>query len=98
MEKKLKRERNITRHQLGREKFLEEVWKWKELNGTKIYNQLRKLGASLDWSRESFTMSDKLSKAVQHAFLEMHKKKIIYRANRIVSWYVFVGGATWEML
>lgn len=59
VEKKLARERGLSRHDLGREKFLDEVWKWKEESGGRIYSQLESLGASLDWTREAFTMSDR---------------------------------------
>eukprot|EP00462_Mataza_sp_D1_P000105 CAMPEP_0175088640 /NCGR_PEP_ID=MMETSP0086_2-20121207/353_1 /TAXON_ID=136419 /ORGANISM="Unknown Unknown, Strain D1" /LENGTH=1093 /DNA_ID=CAMNT_0016361081 /DNA_START=16 /DNA_END=3297 /DNA_ORIENTATION=+ len=86
VEKKLMKERQQTRHQLGREKFLEEVWQWKGQSGSHICKQLRMLGASVDWSREVFTMDDKLSVAVKEAFLRMHKSGLIYRANRMVSW------------
>lgn len=68
VEKKLKKERNITRHDIGREKFVEEVWKWKEEKGDFICHQLRSVGASLDWSREAFTMDEQLSKAVKVIF------------------------------
>jgi len=60
VEKKLKKERNLTRHDLGRERFIEEVWRWKNDYGAQICNQLRRLGSSLDWSREVFTMDDVL--------------------------------------
>jgi valyl-tRNA synthetase len=86
VEKKLMRERKLTRHDLGREEFLKEVWKWKEENGNKICNQLRRLGTSVDWSREAFTMDEKLNVAVKEAFIRMNKEGIIYRANRLVSW------------
>ena len=86
VEKKLKKDRGVSRHDLGRELFLKEVWKWKEQSGGTICMQLRKLGASLDWSRECFTMDEKLSKAVKEAFLRMHEKKLIYRENRLVNW------------
>ena len=65
VEKKLMRENGITRHDLGREKFLEKVFEWKGEYGGKIFNQLRRLGSSLDWTREAFTMDEKLSKAVK---------------------------------
>mmetsp|Transcript_21894 Transcript_21894/g.70740 ORF Transcript_21894/g.70740 Transcript_21894/m.70740 type:complete len:1233 (+) Transcript_21894:79-3777(+) len=86
VEKKLKKERGITRHELGRDAFLEETHKWKEQYGGKICTQLRRLGGSLDWSRERFTMDEMLSKSVQAAFLKMHDKGLIYRDNRLVNW------------
>ena len=86
VEKKLKKDRGLSRHDVGREEFIKEVWKWKEVSGGTINNQLRRLGASLDWSRNCFTMDDNLSKAVKEAFLRMHDKKLIYRAQRLVNW------------
>ena len=86
VEKKLKKDRGLSRHDVGREEFIKEVWKWKEVSGGTINNQLRRLGASLDWSRNCFTMDDNLSKAVKEAFLRMHEKKLIYRAQRLVNW------------
>ena len=86
VEKKLARERGITRHDLGRDVFLKEVWAWKEQYGNTITGQLRRLGSSLDWSRERFTMDDMLSKAVQKAFVELHARGLIYRDNRLVNW------------
>lgn len=86
VEKKLQRERGVTRHTLGREKFLEEVFKWKEQYGSTICSQLRRLGSSLDWTRERFTMDELLSKAVKEAFVVMHGRGLIYRENRLVNW------------
>ncbi|XRB00211.1 valyl-tRNA synthetase [Pycnococcus provasolii] len=86
VEKKLKKERGQTRHDLGREPFVKEVWKWKEEYGNRITTQLRRLGSSLDWSREAFTMDDKLSEAVKEAFVRMHDEGCIYRDNRLVNW------------
>jgi valyl-tRNA synthetase len=71
---------------LGREDFLKEVFKWKEEHGNIICKQLRRTGASLDWTRECFTMDEKLSKSVQEAFLQLHEKGYIYRATRLVNW------------
>ena len=85
VEKKLMRENGITRHDLGREKFLEKVFEWKGEYGGKIFNQLRRLGSSLDWTREAFTMDEKLSKAVKEAFVKMHEDGLIYRDNRLVN-------------
>jgi len=86
VEKKLQKERNITRHDLGREKFIEEIWKWKQDYGWRIVNQLKRLGCSLDWDREVFTMDKKLSKAVTEAFIRMFNAGLIYRETRLVNW------------
>ncbi|GAA6097267.1 valine--tRNA ligase, partial [Tachysurus ichikawai] len=86
VEKKLKREKGMSRHDLGRVKFMEEVWKWKEEKGDRIYHQLKKLGSSLDWDRACFTMDPKLSYAVQEAFIRMHEEGVIYRSKRLVNW------------
>uniref|UniRef100_A0A8C2YPH0 valine--tRNA ligase n=1 Tax=Chinchilla lanigera TaxID=34839 RepID=A0A8C2YPH0_CHILA len=86
VEKKLWRERGLSRHQLGREAFLQEVWKWKEEKGDRIYHQLKKLGSSLDWDRACFTMDPKLSAAVTEAFVRLHEEGIIYRSTRLVNW------------
>uniref|UniRef100_A0A8C2F5Y5 valine--tRNA ligase n=1 Tax=Cyprinus carpio TaxID=7962 RepID=A0A8C2F5Y5_CYPCA len=86
VEKKLMRERKMTRHDLGRENFIQEVWKWKNEKGDRIYHQLKKLGSSLDWDRACFTMDDKLSYAVQEAFVRMHEEGVIYRSKRLVNW------------
>ncbi|KAL0487709.1 valine tRS [Acrasis kona] len=86
VEKKLASESGQTRHDLGREKFVEKVWEWKEKYGSRIVRQLRRTGASLDWSRECFTMDQKLSEAVVEAFVRLHEKGLIFRANRLVNW------------
>ncbi|CEO99528.1 hypothetical protein PBRA_007261 [Plasmodiophora brassicae] len=86
VEKKIMRERNQTRHDLGREAFLQEVWNWKNQYGDTICNQLRSLGVSADWDREAFTMDERLSQAVKQAFLRMFASGKIYRANRLVNW------------
>ncbi|MDO6461400.1 valine--tRNA ligase [Granulosicoccaceae sp. 1_MG-2023] len=75
-----------TRHDLGREKFIERVWQWKEESGGTITRQLRRLGASADWSRERFTMDQGLSDAVQEVFIKLYDEGIIYRGNRLVNW------------
>eukprot|EP00764_Aduncisulcus_paluster_P014275 gnl/Carplike_NY0171/822_a1131_712.p1 GENE.gnl/Carplike_NY0171/822_a1131_712~~gnl/Carplike_NY0171/822_a1131_712.p1 ORF type:complete len:989 (-),score=343.83 gnl/Carplike_NY0171/822_a1131_712:1347-4016(-) len=80
------REEGITRHDIGREKFVSKVWEWKKEYGDKIFYQLRSLGSSLDWTRQVFTMDDKLSAAVQEAFLRMYKDGLIYRDVRLVNW------------
>jgi len=75
-----------TRHDLGREKFIETVWKWKAESGGTIVNQLRRLGASCDWSRERFTMDEGLSAAVRTVFVQLYKEGLIYRDKRLVNW------------
>ncbi len=79
-------EQNVTRHDLGREKFVEKVWEWKEKSGGTITNQLRRLGASPDWERERFTMDEGLSAAVRKVFVTLHKQDLIYRDKRLVNW------------
>ena len=74
------------RDDLGREKFLERVWQWKEKHGGIIIQQLKKLGASCDWSRERFTMDPEYSRCVQRVFVELYKKGLIYRGKRMVNW------------
>ncbi len=76
----------INRRDLGREKFLEKVWEWKEQSGGTIVNQLRRLGTTPDWSRERFTMDEGLNKAVRKAFVQLHKEGLIYRDKRLVNW------------
>lgn len=76
----------ITRHDLGRDKFVEKVWEWKEQSGGTITNQLRALGASPDWEKERFTMDDGLSKAVNYVFVKLYKEGLIYRDKRLVNW------------
>ncbi len=76
----------ITRHDLGRDKFIEKVWEWKKESGGTITQQLRRLGASPDWSRERFTMDDGFYKAVQEVFIKLHKEGLIYRGKRLVNW------------
>ncbi len=76
----------ISRHDLGREKFVEKVWEWKEESGGTITRQLRRLGSSLDWSRERFTMDPGLSEAVQEVFIHLYREGLIYRGKRLVNW------------
>lgn len=76
----------ITRHDLGREKFIETVWKWKEQSGGTICKQLRRLGASCDWNRERFTMDEGLSRAVRKIFVNLYKDGLIYKAKKLVNW------------
>src|SRR4029077_3393975 len=77
---------NMDRRTLGREEFLKRVWAWKETSGGMILNQLRRLGASCDWSRERFTLDDGLSAAVRKVFVQLHKEGLIYRDKRLVNW------------
>jgi valyl-tRNA synthetase len=79
-------ERQQSRVQMGREKFLEEVWRWKEESGGAIGQQLRRLGASADWSRERFTMDEGLSRAVLKVFVELYRQGLIYKDKRLVNW------------
>ena len=76
----------LSRHDLGREKFVEKVWEWKEQYGNKIIGQLKRLGCSPDWTRERFTMDEGCSKAVRKAFVELYEKGLIYRGHRIINW------------
>ncbi len=76
----------LTRHDLGREKFVEKVWEWKTESGGNITRQLRRLGSSIDWSRERFTMDEGLSQAVEEVFIRLYDEDIIYRGNRLVNW------------
>ena len=85
VEKKLTIEK-IDKNELGREKFIEKVWEWKKQYGDIIINQLKKLGCSCDWSRNAFTMDKNLSKSVIKVFVELHKKKLIYKAEKLVNW------------
>ncbi len=85
VERKLS-EQGIDRRKLGREKFIEKVWEWKDESGGNISNQLRRLGASADWSRERFTMDEGLSKAVRKVFVDLYNDGIIYKDKRLVNW------------
>ncbi len=79
----------LDRHRLGREKFIERVWAWKEQSGGRIIEQLKRLGASCDWSRERFTMDEGLSRAVREVFVRLHAEGLVYRAaNQLVNWCV----------
>jgi valyl-tRNA synthetase len=86
VERDLKKSEGKSRHDLGREKFLERVWAWKRTYGDRITKQLRVLGCSLDWSRERFTMDEQLSRAVREVFVRLHEEGLIYRAERLVNW------------
>jgi len=86
VERKIAAEEGKTRHDLGREAFIEKVWEWKEESGGHITRQLRRMGASVDWSRERFTMDDGFYKAVQEVFVRLHEEGLIYRGKRLVNW------------
>ena len=79
-------EEGLDRHALGREKFIERIWKWKEQSGGTIISQLKKLGASCDWSRERFTMDEGLSEAVKEVFIRLYQEGLIYRSHYIINW------------
>lgn len=83
--RELKKE-GINRHELGREKFVERVWKWKRESGGQITKQMRREGVSVDWSRDKFTMDEDLSRAVREVFVSLYEEGMIYRGNRIVNW------------
>jgi valyl-tRNA synthetase len=87
VERQLEGEGNIRRRDMGREAFIERIWKWKGESGGTIIGQLRRLGASCDWSRERFTLDDGLSKAVLKVFVELYREGLIYRDKRLVNWH-----------
>ncbi|HEV2680107.1 MAG TPA: valine--tRNA ligase [Rhodanobacter sp.] len=86
-----------TRHDLGREAFVERVWKWKEESGSTITNQMRRIGAAADWSRERFTMDEGLSAAVRKVFIDWYRAGLIYRGNRLVNWDPVLGTAVSDL-
>lgn len=86
VERQLQQKDNSTRHDLGREKFIDAVWDWKEHSGNTITKQSRRLGTSMDWSRERFTMDEGLSDAVQEVFVRLYEEGLIYRGKRLVNW------------
>ena len=86
VERKLAAENRADRRTMGREAFLEEVWKWKAESGGTIINQLKRLGASCDWERERFTMDEGLSRAVVKVFVELHRNGLLYKDKRLVNW------------
>jgi valyl-tRNA synthetase len=86
VERQLAQEGNVGRRELGRDKFLERVWQWKEKSGGSITNQLKRLGASCDWSRERFTLDKGLNDAVTKVFVELYQEGLIYRDKRLVNW------------
>jgi valyl-tRNA synthetase len=77
---------NISRHDIGRIKFIERVWQWKEESGGQIINQLKRLGCSCDWDRERFTMDEGLSRAVREVFTRLYHEGLIYRGDYIINW------------
>jgi valyl-tRNA synthetase len=87
----------ISRHDLGREKFLEKVWQWKEHSGSTITGQMRRMGASTDWRREYFTMDDKMSTAVTEVFVRLFEQGLIYRGKRLVNWDPVLGTAVSDL-
>jgi valyl-tRNA synthetase len=86
VERELKRHEGKSRHDIGREQFLERVWAWKEKNGGRIVEQLKAMGASADWTRERFTMDEMCNRAVREAFVRMWGEGLIYRGERLVNW------------
>lgn len=84
---------NLTRHALGRDKFIDRVWAWKEESGGTISKQIRRMGASIDWSRERFTMDDDYANAVQQVFIRLFDEGLIYRGKRLVNWDPALGTA-----
>ena len=86
VEENLRKEEGLTRYDLGREKFLERVWDWKNQYGNRIIQQLKKLGSSCDWRRERFTMDEGCSKAVKEVFVNLYDKGLIYKGSRIINW------------
>ena len=86
VEEELRKNEGLTRYDLGREKFLERVWAWKEKYGNRIVEQQMKLGASCDWERQRFTMDEGCSKAVRETFCELYDKGLIYKGSRIINW------------
>ncbi|HJB30804.1 valine--tRNA ligase [uncultured Oscillibacter sp.] len=86
VEEELRTKEGLTRYDLGREKFLQRVWKWKEEYGNRIVEQQKKMGVSCDWSRSRFTMDEGCSKAVRETFCELYDKGLIYKGSRIINW------------
>src|SRR4030095_12705491 len=86
VERDLLKNEEVTREELGREEFLKRTWEWKRKYGNIITNQIRRLGASCDWSRERFTLDDGLSRAVREAFVHLYEKGLIYRGPRLINW------------
>src|SRR3954465_14670246 len=87
----------ISRHDLGREKFVEKVWEWKEKSGSTITGQMRRMGTSPDWAREYFTMDEQRSKTVAEVFVRLHEQGLIYRGKRLVNWDPVLGTAVSDL-
>ncbi len=90
VEKRLKEEEGLTRHDLGREKLVERIWKWKEEYGERILGQLKQMGCSCDWRRTRFTLDDVCAKAVRQTFFDLFSKGLIYRGKKLVNWDTFL--------
>lgn len=88
---------NVSRHDLGREKFLEKVWEWKEVSGGTITQQMRRVGCSADWTREYFTMDDVRAETVTEVFVRLYKQGLIYRGKRLVNWDPVLGTAVSDL-
>jgi valyl-tRNA synthetase len=86
VEKKLMREQKKSRHDLGREAFIEQIWDWKTLHGDRITEQFKRMGASMDWDQSFFTLDETRSLAVQSAFIQLFKDGLVYRDTRLVNW------------
>ena len=85
VERELKKE-NINRKEIGREKFLEKVWDWKKQYGTRIYDQMKRLGDSCDWDRQVFTLDESVSRSVRKVFVDLHKRGMIYKGTKLINW------------
>ncbi len=90
VERRLKEQENVTRHELGRDKLVQRIWDWKDQYEKRILGQLKRLGASCDWRRTRFTLDDQCAKAVQATFFDLFKKDLIYRGKRLVNWDTFL--------
>src|SRR4051812_7549796 len=88
VEKQLKKDENVTRHDLGREEFEKRVWAWREHSGGTIQSQIRREGASVDWTKERFTLDEGLSRAVREVFVSLYEEGLIYRGPRMVNWCI----------
>src|SRR5260370_30543952 len=86
VEKELLRTEEVTREELGRDAFVARTWEWKRKYGTIIYDQLRRLGASVDWTRERFTLDEAMSRAVREALVRLYEKALIYSGPRLLDW------------
>ncbi|MDQ6625284.1 MAG: valine--tRNA ligase [Verrucomicrobiota bacterium] len=86
VEKALRKTEKLTRHDLGRDEFIRRTWEWREKHGRIIFDQLKRLGCSLDWERERFTLDPDYAKAVQQVFVDLHEKGLIYRGRRMINW------------